>query len=65
MEPFVSYAVLRGGDAGRTGLLRAFEDRLSAVWGESPLRFHSLDDYDDTQQLREDVVPKTPGQWRP
>lgn len=65
MEPFVSYAVLRGGDAGRTGLLRAFEDRLSAVWGESPLRFHPLDDYDDTQQLREDVVPKTPGQWRP
>jgi NAD(P)H dehydrogenase (quinone) len=65
IPPFVSYAVLRGGDPRRQQLLCDFEKRLKAVWNTPPLPFHRLTEYDEAHQLLDNIAPVTAGQWRP
>jgi NAD(P)H dehydrogenase (quinone) len=64
MPPHIAYAVLRGGDEHRQGILKNFDRHLEQAWTAAPLPFHSLDEYDDHHQLAAGVVPRTAGQWQ-
>lgn len=65
LPPVVSYAVLRGGQDGRQASLDRLAQRLRNLDTDTPLPFHTLDEYDELHRLRPDVVPRTAGQHRP
>nr|WP_281411479.1 NAD(P)H-dependent oxidoreductase [Enterovirga sp. DB1703] len=64
LPPVVSYAVLRGGELGRANALDRLEGRLRGIETDTPIPFHSLDEYDDAHRLKAGIAPRTPGQHR-
>jgi NAD(P)H dehydrogenase (quinone) len=52
LPPFVAYACARVGPERRAQYLREYEARLRSWQTDNPIRYHPLEDYDETSQLR-------------
>ena len=64
LPPFVAWAVPWIENAGRAAMLDAWQQRLLHLDTDTPLFFHSLDDFDERGRLKPAIEPGTPAQHR-
>ncbi|MGE0094931.1 MAG: NAD(P)H-dependent oxidoreductase [Alphaproteobacteria bacterium] len=61
LRPFIADQVSESAEA-RTKSLAAFEARLKAIGGETPMPFHTLDEFDENDMLKPGIKGRTAGQ---
>lgn len=62
LPPFLAFGMARADEDARQDMLDAYAARLRGIDDTDPLAFHSLDDFDDTLRLQQNITAKTVGQ---
>jgi NAD(P)H dehydrogenase (quinone) len=64
LPPFIAHSVAFISPEARTGILDGYRERLRNLDRDTPLYFHSLDDYGADRRLKAGIEPRTPAQHR-
>ena len=65
LPPFIAWSPVYGGEVESDGFIRGYGDRLLSAATDEPMRFHPTTDFDTDFRMKSEVVPMSPGHWRP